>query len=171
MNNPFVIEIGSILTEKECKDLIERVGTWTYVDRGIANYHRATFTDERFSRMLFDRIAHLVPPYFKGKRVVGLNPMFRMSKYDDGGRFEIHKDRINVDTHGNRACMTLNIFLNVPEKGGGTLFYDENKTLWKNVRPQTGKGALFDNQVYHEGEKVEKGPKYLLRTDMMSSVI
>jgi hypothetical protein len=110
-------------------------------------------------------------PYFNGERIIKINDYFRMSKYTKNGRFEIHKDGINTDKDGNRACMTLNIFLNIPEKGGGTIFYTDEKTLLKNVRPKKGRGTLFYNQIYHEGEVVEKGQKYLLRTDVMSNLL
>jgi hypothetical protein len=68
--------------------------------------------------------------------------------------------------------MTLNIFLNDVEEGGGTIFYyDGNcQELMKNVRSKAGRGALFFNHIYNEGELVKKGCKYLIRTDVMASI-
>jgi len=172
----FLYEIDNIFTEEQCKELIERADTtgWKFIDRGIADYHRAMVVDPELANYLFEGIKHLLPSHFNGERIVGLNDYFRFSKYDDGGRFERHSDGINVDKQGNRACMTLNIFLNEVPEGGGTLFYrtDQygNQVCVKNVRPKSGRGALFYNQIVHEGEPVTKGPKYLIRTDVMAAL-
>ena len=169
----FIYEIDAIFNEKECLELITRGDHegWEFIDSGIANYHRSIFIDANLANIINTKIKHLLPTYFNGERIIKINDHFRMSKYTKNGRFEIHKDGINTDKDGNRACMTLNIFLNIPEKGGGTIFYTDEKTLLKNVRPKKGRGTLFYNQIYHEGEVVEKGQKYLLRTDVMSNLI
>lgn len=179
----FLYQIDDIFTPEECKRLIEKAEKigWHTMDRGIALYDRALMTDQNLADYIFQKIKHLVPDYFMGQRVVGLNDHFRFSKYYPGGRFEIHKDGINIDKRGNRAVMTLNIFLNVPEEGGGTIFYEDPKTpsrvprdtlkqisrVMLNARPKEGRGALFYNQILHEGETVKKGVKYLIRTDVM----
>ena len=70
--------------------------------------------------------------------------------------------------------MTLNIFLNEVPGGGGTKFYRTNiygqQVCVQDIRPVPGRGALFYNQIRHEGELVTEGPKYLLRTDIMAAV-
>ena len=70
--------------------------------------------------------------------------------------------------------MTLNIFLNDVKAGGGTIFYENRRgklVELMNVRPKTGRGALFYNQIDHEGEIVKDGWKYLIRTDVMASIL
>jgi predicted 2-oxoglutarate/Fe(II)-dependent dioxygenase YbiX len=128
--------------------------------------------DKKLANKLFEKIKHELSQHFKGLRIIGLNDHFRFSKYYPGNSFGIHRDGINVDNQGNRAVMTLNIFLNDVEEGGGTIFYyDGNRQqLMKNVRPKAGTGALFFNQIYHEGKLVKKGYKYLIRTDVMTSI-
>jgi hypothetical protein len=67
--------------------------------------------------------------------------------------------------------MTINIYLNaVPEfYGGSTRFLSSSSStsvLFK-VQPELGLAALFRDDVWHDGEELRGGVKYLLRTDFM----
>lgn len=175
MSQPFLHVLETLFTPQECKKMIEAIenkDNWEHVDRGIAEYERLILVDKALANYLFDKIKHVLPDKFKGLKIVGLNDHFRFSKYFPGGSFGIHRDGINTDNQNNRAVMTLNIFLNDVEEGGGTIFYHDphGKQLMKDVRPKAGTGALFYNQLYHEGEIVKKGYKYLIRTDVMASI-
>ena len=67
-----------------------------------------------------------------------------------------------------RSCLTLNIFLNDDFEGGETDFlFDDKQTLRFSAKPKAGRAMLFYSQQYHRGNKVTKGEKYLLRTDIM----
>jgi len=175
MSEQFLKVFNNLFTSEECQNLIEKVENdyiWEHVDRGIAKYERVIMKDKKLAGELFEKIKYELPQQFKGMRIIGLNDHFRFSKYFPGNSFGIHRDSINVDEQGNRAVMTLNIFLNDVEEGGGTIFYYDNsgQQVMKNVRPTAGAGALFFNQIYHEGELVKRGYKYLIRTDVMASI-
>ena len=163
--------IDDLLSKDECKYLIdfaEKQG-FKEVDRGIANYFRVEFDNDWLANMLGQRLIsrNCMTAVWNGSKVVGLNNHFRVSKYDPGMKFDIHKDGFNVDTKGNRSVMTLNIFINEEFEGGETDFFHENKTFRFSAKPKTGRAALFDSQQYHCGNKVVSGYKYLLRTDIM----
>lgn len=164
--------IDDLLTENECKQLIEFVDKKEFesIDRGIATYSRVEF-DNPLAKLLCNRLINngFMPKYWQGSTVVGLNEHFRFSKYNPGQEFGIHKDGINIDKNGNRSVMTLNIFLNDQFDGGETDFFYENKTKRLSAKPKQGRAALFDSQQYHCGNKVTNGYKYLLRTDVMIS--
>jgi predicted 2-oxoglutarate/Fe(II)-dependent dioxygenase YbiX len=98
---------------------------------------------------------------------VTLNESFRFSKYTDGGFFDTHQDAVNQDRHGRRSIMTVNIFLNSAFSGGETDFLYDNKILRTQAMPAAGRGAIFDQQIWHRGNKVTNGTKYMLRTDVM----
>ena len=47
-------------------------------------------------------------------------------------------------------------------------FYEKDaRTERLVIKPKTGKAGFFYGQQYHEGRRIEKGEKYLLRTDLM----
>ena len=60
---------------------------------------------------------------------VGINKYIRLSKYEPGQFFGIHKDGINFDKDNrqNMSYATLNIFLNDDFEGGETIFYKKDR--------------------------------------------
>jgi len=170
---PFLHQIDNLFTVEECKELIERANKegWKDVDRDIATYRRVTIVDKRLSASLFKKIRGLLGSHYQGKRITGLNELFRFSKYEPGEKFEMHKDGFNVNRAGDRSIMTLNIFLNDDFDGGETDFYlGDRTTLRFSCKPKPGRGALFDSQQYHCGNEVRNGYKYLIRTDVMATI-
>ena len=95
------------------------------------------------------------------------NDHFRFSKYTVGEEFKRHRDGVNQDSNGFRAKYTVNIFLNDDFEGGSTEFFNESGTSIFDAVPAVGRGMIFDGQIIHCGNKVTKGVKYLLRTDVM----
>ena len=53
------------------------------------------------------------------------------------------------------------IYLNEDMIGGETKFNHHS------IKPATGKALIFKHELVHEGSKVIKGIKYVLRTDVM----
>jgi hypothetical protein len=161
------INVLKIFSDEECEKLIKRanIHNWELVDSDLAKYHRVIIIDENLAKEVFDRIKHVLPDEINGQKIIGLNDHFRFSRYSEGGEFKKHTDGINQDKHGNRSIMTLNIFLNNPEEGGGTIFYFNEHI--ERVAPVKGTGVLFSANILHEGEKLTKGVKYLIRTDVM----
>lgn len=138
----YLRQIDDFLTEEECyalKKMGHKKG-FDKVDRDIAQYGRVTFNDKELSNELYERLKEMVdvPEYFDEKRVIGLNETFRMSMYEPGEKFGIHKDSFNQDSDGNRSVMTLNIFLNDRFEGGETDFYNEDKSFRYSVKPKVG---------------------------------
>jgi hypothetical protein len=55
-------------------------------------------------------------------------------------------------------------------QGGATRFLDRNGTVKLELPPQTGSALVFlqeDMDLYHDGEQIKEGKKYILRTDVM----
>lgn len=168
-----VIVVDDILSEKECKEVIEKFlkSPLLQAERNGANYDRSVIFDKDLVAKLILRVAPFVP---KKWNTVELSDRFRFSKYDTGGEFALHQDGIYQDPRtGRRSGYTLSIYLNDDYEDGETTFYngrtmDEAKhSDGKSVPPRPGRAILFPRQVYHCGKRVLNGKKYLLRTDLM----
>ena len=168
----FVYKIDNLLGDDEChkyinmfknKDIVE------HINDKHRKYHRVQFDDQKLADQLFLKIKDYLPNKIK-KIADGMNSHIRLSMYDPGQFFGIHKDGINFDQNNKQrmSYATLNIFLNDNFRGGETTFYEKDKKKIKFVcKPQTGSGSFFYSQQFHEGNKLISGNKYLLRTDLM----
>jgi hypothetical protein len=67
--------------------------------------------------------------------------------------------------------MTLNIYLNTvrASDGGATRFLSSRDahTILACSQPILGTAALFRDDLWHDGEELREGKKWLLRTDVM----
>lgn len=54
-----------------------------------------------------------------------------------------------------------------PLEGGHTLFLDDNGRPVARFAPRKGSLLLFDHHLYHRGERVWRGAKFCLRTDLL----
>jgi prolyl 4-hydroxylase len=162
----FLQIIDNILSPVECTYFMDIIAkSENKIERpDFASYYREKFVNHGFANEMFKRITPYLP---NDERFLGVNEVFRISKYDEGGEFKLHKDGFNQSSVG-RSYLTLNIFLNDDFEGGETDFYmDDKQTLRYSAKPKAGRGALFYSQQYHCGNKVLSGKKYLLRTDVM----
>ena len=56
---------------------------------------------------------------------------------------------------------------NEPLEGGHTIFLDDGGQPVARVAPRKGSLLLFDHHLYHRGEKVRRGDKLCLRSDLL----
>ena len=167
----FVYQIDNLLTEQECQKYINMFNEKMVenIDDKHRKYHRIQFDDQELANKLYEKIKLYLPKKIK-KISDGMNEHIRLSMYDPGQFFGIHKDGINFDKNNKQrmSYATLNIFLNDDFQGGQTTFYEKDKNTIKFVcKPKTGSGSFFYSQQFHEGNKIISGNKYLLRTDFM----
>ena len=168
----FVHSIDDLLSSEECEYYIDMFSDKSKVedinDRH-RKYHRVQFKDSDLADKLYNHIKKYLPKKIL-KIADGMNDHIRLSMYEPGQFFGIHKDGINFDKldKNRMSYATLNIFLNSDFTGGETTFYEkDSKTIKYVCKPKAGRGAFFYSQQYHEGNKILCGYKYLLRTDLM----
>jgi len=168
----FLYSIDNVLTSDECQkymDLFNDPKKVELINDKHRKYYRVQFQDKELANKLYEMVKSYIPKKIK-KISVGMNSFIRLSKYEPGQFFGIHKDGINFDQENkkNMSYATLNIFLNDDFEGGETIFYEnDKKTLTMKCKPKSGRGSFFYSQQFHEGAKLTKGYKYLLRTDLM----
>jgi predicted 2-oxoglutarate/Fe(II)-dependent dioxygenase YbiX len=105
-------------------------------------------------------------------RLSGLNPRFRFCRYRGGQRFCIHRDGAHAPGPGERSHLTCMLYLNDAAEfsGGATRYYaerSEDSGLLGTVRPEAGTMIVFDHALWHDGEAVTSGTKYVMRTDVL----
>ena len=110
---------------------------------------------------------------------VGLNERMRILRYQPGHDFKPHCDGSYFRPDGSQGSFwTVMIYLN--DGGGGstddesdafvggaTLFHGRDGRDSVAVVPRAGSVLVFDHDLYHEGQKVTRGTKYAIRTDVM----
>lgn len=175
--------LDDMFSKQECKDLLARAEKTGWHKPGTGGtYMRSIIIDQALAKELHNRIKEHIPDTYKADyfnkdgtyirsrryRLICINDHFRFSKYYKGGRFPIHYDGKNIDSEGRESVFTLNIFLNDNFEGGETDFFDYHTVkLRYSVEPKPGRGALFYADQLHQGNKVTKPFKYLIRTDVM----
>lgn len=100
-----------------------------------------------------------------------LNERFRYCKYHANQFFGRHLDGVHYRSDSVQSKLTFMVYLNsAPDfEGGRTLFFKDKNTpeIWASYIPQRGDLIVFDHNLWHEGEQVTAGNKYVLRSDIL----
>ncbi|KAE9362940.1 hypothetical protein N431DRAFT_294476, partial [Stipitochalara longipes BDJ] len=168
--------VPNLLSPEECTKITTSYTNLVHSDvRPTTIREREVFTDPLVATLLWSRIS----PLFQDEKVRdedgeswsvrGLNETFRLCRYILGGKFSPHTDGRILESVNEQSFMTINIYLTtVPSShGGATRFLLPNQEVIQKVQPQLGQAALFRDDVWHDGEELSEGVKYLLRTDVM----
>ncbi len=146
-------------------------------------------TDQGWCNRVYKRMEACLPTHITGRKPVGINPRWRLYRYEPGFALERHQDRsfkasgtdetgklrYDLLRDGSESLLTLLIYLNEGMEGGGTMLFerDDMTSALQEVSPQPGAALLFphgrDNpeSVWHAGMPVTGGHKYIIRTDVI----
>jgi prolyl 4-hydroxylase len=190
----FILE--SFLSKDESERIIAATESYGYGKTDFVKSYRGNqrlrCEDSALAETLFERLKPLIAMEVAENHgedlifeAIGLNTLFRFSKYFPGDRFQAHIDAaykkdMEEDNHIVKSMYTLNLYLNDDFEGGLTRFYVSrvDKTVQGSVRPKSGDCLVFRQPPHahylHDGEEVggrispgERGHKYLLRTDVV----
>jgi prolyl 4-hydroxylase len=125
---------------------------------------RVMIDDKPRAAELWSRLAPEVPRELGRWRATGLNERFRFYRYEPGQKFAWHRDGAFVRNERERSHLTMLLYLNDGFEGGATEI-DLGDPL--AVRPRPGSALFFAHAVRHQGARVTRGRKYVLRTDVM----
>lgn len=186
----FAITIDNVFSKDECDKLIELAEgndfTFASVSVGgsqrevkeIRNNTRWMNDDSRLAAHFFDKIKEFLPIEWEGRKVSCLNERLRFLKYEQGEYFKPHYDgEYERDDFSEKSFITVQIYLNGDDglKGGETTFFGSGKDQisavyefpTRKVKPSPGKVLIFEHEILHEGSCIDKGVKYVIRTDVM----
>jgi prolyl 4-hydroxylase len=176
-----VFHLHEFLSSAECASLISRSEGLSYevgtvggvVAEGIRNNERVLVDDKPLAEALFERAAPWLPIVVEGRHLVGFNERWRFYRYRPGQTFQPHRDGayLSLETH-HKSEVTFLIYLNDDAVGGETRFYTDmdhvaQRHPYLTVKPETGAALVFVHSIWHEGAVVQRGQKYVLRTDVM----
>jgi len=165
--------IRDFLSPDECKILIKSgeekgfeeaaidTGNGQEIFKNIRNNDRLFFDDAALAKKLFEKITPYLPKNIDGWKLYSLNERFRFYRYENEQYFKWHKDGSFKRSYYEVSKITFMIYLNEDYTGGETEF-----TGFK-VQPKSGSALIFPHQLMHQGSKLSRGVKYVLRTDVM----
>ncbi|KAF2074336.1 hypothetical protein CYY_004357 [Polysphondylium violaceum] len=182
--NLLAFTIDNVFSKEECEEWIahtEKIGyekALVNVGNGqqrlmtdIRNNDRCIIDSEEMADKIYQRVKQFIPDTFHFKDKVSLNERLRFLRYKPDQKFEAHYDgsyvRESGPKKGERSYITLQLYLNEGAKGGETTFFVQRKEY--SVTPKTGMVVIFQHNILHEGAEVQKGLKYVVRTDVMYS--
>jgi hypothetical protein len=177
-----IFTVEDMLSPEECRALIERSEELGYEEalvtspegpvlrEDVRNNERLIVDDPELAKRLWGQAEEVVPVEVEGLRAVGLNERFRFYRYDPGQQFNWHQDFPVERDNGELSLLTFMVYLNDDFEGGETSFDDSCSDEPFDafaVTPVQGLGLFFVHNVWHKGEPVLRGRKYVLRTDVM----
>ena len=177
LNGDRVFVIRDFLPPEECERLIAWSEAKGYGEapittaggpvmyKDIRNNDRLLIDEPALAAALFERARPLLVQDWFGWQVVGFNERLRFYRYGPGQKFAPHYDGYYERDSGERSHFTFMVYLNDGFAGGSTVFHGVRPAL--RVRPERGIALVFYHKQLHEGAPVEKGRKYVLRTDVM----
>ena len=172
--------INNVFSDEECSNLIiysESIGyvqASSYIDKykkehfflEIRKSLRCIIDSINFAKILYKRIAHIIPNNYNNITFCEINPRFRFLKYNSGDHFEKHTDEHYKNDKNEISLITVLIYLNNDYEGGNTKFlFDNNNEI--SIMPKIGLICLMDQNILHEVPKLVSGIKYVIRTELM----
>ena len=179
-----LVLIDGLLARGECDALIAAAEAETFGSTGFPRQYRGNLrlitTDASLADALWARLRPLVPATVTHKGATwdayGCNERLRVARYETGDLFASHLDADYRRGDGDGSMFTVNIYLNDVVDGGRTRFEGGERGRDRPVRlavePRAGRAVVFaqpsaGRYLYHDGEPLGSGRKYLLRTDVM----
>jgi hypothetical protein len=138
------------------------------MNKNVRDNHRLMVDDPALAEELFERARPFLPARVNRWQPSGFNERWRYYRYDPDERFAPHYDGHFARSADEKSQLTFMIYLNGGFVGGATNFYRPGvPEPFVTVAPVAGLALVFVHWKLHEGAPVERGRKYVLRTDVL----
>lgn len=181
--------VSSFLSASQCKEILstEVLSSFNKANLDYPSYYRnndrLVIEDELLAIRLLRSAKNYLPKAINTEtsiesekeiwKLKGINEKFRFCKYSKNQYFHRHIDGIYYRNEREQSKLTFLIYLNGAKdfKGGRTMFYKTKETdeVWCSYTPKQGDLIVFDHNIWHEGEQIHEGEKYVLRSDVLYS--
>lgn len=178
-----VLQIRNLLTEQECKELIDLARRSNMVESSVVEGDTLYKMNKDFRKSYQCWMTPSQHPVLNKLSKISVDltgfpvsnqEQIQIVKYDKEGKFDAHFDACvlsdklckEMNRGAGERRTTLIVYLNEDIVGGETEFVNLNQ----KIIPETGKGILFwstDDQDHllleskHKGNKVEQGEKWI----------
>jgi WD40 repeat protein len=183
--------IPSLFSQTECETLLnpEIKNSFQKANSNYPTYYRNNdrfvIDDEALANKLFQKVKPYLPATIEINKAIPaengiwqlkeLNTRLRFCKYSANQYFHRHLDGVHYRSETVQSKLTFMIYLNnaTEFKGGRTLFFKtkDSSEIWASYIPKQGDLIVFDHNVWHEGEVLSEGEKFVLRSDILYSRI
>ncbi len=192
---PGVVVVDNLLSPAECDEwrAVADAKGWDEAPittgggfkmmKDVRNNDRVIVDDVDRAGLLWTRLRPFAFD-FAGRAPIGLNERLRFYRYGPGQKFDWHYDGCYETPDGrSRSFLTFMIYLNDGCVGGETRIqvandgdaaarlFDDGVEAVIDIRPTKGMGLMFLHQLRHTGPEVESGTKYVVRSDVMYSMV
>ena len=179
--------IPSLFSQTECEALLNPAikNSFQKANSNYPTYYRnndrLVIDDESLANKLFQKVKPYLPTTVEVNNSIPaengtwelkeLNTRLRFCKYSANQYFHRHLDGVHYRSETVQSKLTFMIYLNSATefKGGRTLFFKTKETseVWASYIPKHGDLIVFDHNVWHEGEVLSEGEKFVLRSDIL----
>lgn len=191
--NGYGIILENVFSRRECQKIIQATEEVGFGHLGQGNTGAAYRGNRRLQiddsslklgEEIWRRIKEFIPadediPDEGSCTFQEMNSRYRFAKYFAGDGFAIHVDKPTIYEKEVLSIYTVNIYLNdlTPEQAGRTRFFTKmtGGKLVDAAGGTAGSVAIFKQAIVpyspiHDGEKLESGLKYLMRTDIVYKI-
>lgn len=209
------LEILNLLDSEEVDEILNEINRSSWLAVGIDgikdNYkegdkigsYRLSVFNELIADVLYKRLLNFIDKNFiidesiltdaendSEWEFVGVNPLFRFIRYNEGGLLVPHYDGSYKPSNDYRSLKTLVLYLEGEKGQGSTRFIEDNqikstdkadldRSDWTRLAESNevlftsdvikGKGLVFDHFMLHDSEPLKEADKRktIIRTDLM----
>jgi hypothetical protein len=140
----------------------------------MADFKNGKVVDPRRSSLFYTRIQPFLPDAYvdrAGQRWAFVRSPSKImyARVGAGQHFSLHTDTgcEYDDERREYSKFTVLTYLNDSFDGGGTKFYDHSFRERVTIEPRRNRTLVFDIDLYHSGERVARGVKCWMGTELV----